>query len=58
MFPPFDVSALETKKKRSYDPTHKFQVGWATKLPWVELQVGFNGCVHTMKCKIYFCIEQ
>jgi hypothetical protein len=28
------------------------------KLPWVELQVGFNGCVHFMKCKICSSIKQ
>jgi hypothetical protein len=27
----------------------------ATKLPWVELQAGFDGCVNIMKCK--FCLK-
>jgi hypothetical protein len=34
-----------------------FKVSWATKLPWVELQVGFDGFFHTMKCKICSKIE-
>jgi hypothetical protein len=29
----------------------------ATKLPWVELQMGFNGCVHIMKCKFFLEVE-
>ncbi len=54
LFPPFNVLALEVKKKHSYDLTQKFQVEWVVKLPWVELQVGFDGCGKYVKCKICF----
>jgi hypothetical protein len=57
LFPPLDMLALKTKNKRSYDLTWKFQVEWVAKLPWVELQVGSNGCVHTMKCKMCSEVE-
>jgi len=30
---------------------------WVAKLAWAELQVGFNGCVHVVKCKMYFEVE-
>jgi hypothetical protein len=51
LFPPLSVSLLEVKKKHSYDVTWKFQVEWAIKLPWVEMQVGFDGCGKYVKCK-------
>ncbi len=31
---------------------------WVAKLPWVEFQVGSDGCVHRMKCKICLEVEQ
>jgi hypothetical protein len=52
LFPPLDVLAPKTKKKWSYDSTQKFQVERVVKKFWVELQVGFNGCLHTVKCTI------
>jgi hypothetical protein len=30
---------------------------WVAKLTWAELQVGFNGCVHIVKCKMYLEVE-
>jgi hypothetical protein len=30
---------------------------WVAKLTWTKLQVGFNGCVHIVKCKMYFEVE-
>jgi hypothetical protein len=52
--PPLNVLGLEVKKKHSYDLTRKFQVEWAVKLPWVELQVDSNGCGKYVKCKFFF----
>jgi hypothetical protein len=42
---------LKTKKKQSFDSTQNFQVEWVAKLPWAELQVGYNGYMHSMKGK-------
>jgi hypothetical protein len=43
------MSPLEVNKTHAYEPKRKFQVSWAIKLPWVEFQVGSNGCVHRVK---------
>jgi hypothetical protein len=58
LFPPLDVLPPWPKKKRSYDSTWKFQVEWVTKLPWAKFQVDYDGCVHIVKCKVFFEIEQ
>jgi hypothetical protein len=34
------MSPLEVNKTKAYE-------SWVPKLPWVELQVGFDGCVCT-----------
>jgi hypothetical protein len=49
------MSPPEVNKTHVYESNRKFQVSWVAKLPWVEFQVGSNGCVHRMKCKI--CLE-
>jgi len=41
----------------AYESKKMFKVSWVAKLPWVELQVGFDGFLHTMKCKICSKIE-
>jgi len=48
---------LEQKlnKTREYESKRKFQVSWATKLPWSKLQMGVDGCVHLVKYKV--CLE-
>ncbi len=54
------VEVLEQKvnKTLDYESKRKFQVSWAAKLPWVELQMGVDGCVHLVKCKICLEVEQ
>ncbi len=32
------MSPLEVNKTQAYESKRKFQVSWATKLPWAELQ--------------------
>jgi hypothetical protein len=34
-----------------------FKVSWATKLPWAKLQMGVDGCVYFMKCKVCSEVE-
>jgi hypothetical protein len=45
------------KIKKSYDSTWKFQIEWATRLPWVEAFVsdGFFFC--NVGCKMCSLIE-
>ncbi len=45
------------KLKKSHDRTWKFEIEWATKLPWVEDLVAKGGFIHTMKCKVCSLIE-
>jgi len=51
------MSSLEVNKTHAYESKRKFQVSWAVKLPWVEFQVGSDGCVHRVKCKICSEVE-
>jgi hypothetical protein len=44
-------------KKRNYDAIRKFQDSWVLKPPWVELCVGSNGDLHTIKSRICSEVE-
>jgi len=52
-----NLSPPKINKTRAYESKKKFQVSWATKLPWVDLWVESNGFVHIIKCKNYSKIE-
>jgi hypothetical protein len=35
----------------------KFQDSWATKLPWIEMNVGSDRLIHVVKCNIFLVID-
>jgi hypothetical protein len=41
-----------------YDSTQKFQIEWATKVPWEEGIVCKDGIINMVKSKVYFLIEK
>ncbi len=41
-----------------YDNTQKFQIEWATKVPWVEGIACKDGMINLVKCRVYFLIEK
>jgi hypothetical protein len=48
-----------TKKlKKLYDHTRKFQLEWATKLPWVEGVLDNDGKLHMVECKVCSTINK
>lgn len=51
------MDGIWKKQKKSYDSTKKFQVEWASKLPWVKGILVEGGFIHTMRCKVYTLIE-
>ncbi len=38
--------------KKSYDNTKKFQIEWATKVPWAEGVVSKDDMINLVKCKV------
>ncbi len=53
----FTVPFKSTIQKKNYDASKSFQYSWATKLPWAKFNLGSNGNLHTIKCKIYNVVE-
>ncbi len=45
------------KPKKSYDAVQKFQIKWATKLPWTEGIVLEGGLIHIVRCRVHSLIE-
>jgi hypothetical protein len=41
-----------------YDSIQKFQIEWATKVPWAEGIEYKYGMINLVKCKVYFLIEK
>jgi hypothetical protein len=48
---------LGKNKKKINNNTRKFQVEWATKLPWVKGLVNEKGFIQSVKCKVCSLIE-
>jgi hypothetical protein len=46
------------KLKKSYDCIWKFQLEWATKLPWVEGVLATDGVFHNVRCKVCSTISK
>jgi hypothetical protein len=44
-------------KTCDYESKKKFQVTWVAKLSCYELQMGVDGCVHLVKCKVCSKVE-
>jgi hypothetical protein len=45
------------KIKKSYDNTWKFQIEWATRLPWVEGFVLDGLFIRNVRCKVCSSVE-
>jgi hypothetical protein len=52
-----EVLEQNINKTCDYESKKKFQVSWVAKLPWFELQMGVDGCVHLVKCKVCSKVE-
>ncbi len=52
-----DVVGVGKKQKKFNDNMRKFQVEWATKLPWVKGLVNEGGFIQSVKCKVCSLIE-
>jgi hypothetical protein len=46
------------KFKKSYDRTCKFQLEWATKLPWVEGVLATYDILHNVQCRVCSTINK
>jgi hypothetical protein len=44
-----NLSTTKINKTWAYESKKKFQLFWATKLPWAKLQVGSNVLMHIVK---------
>ncbi len=42
----------------TYDNTQKFQIEWATKVPWAEGIVCKDGMINLVECRVYSLIEK
>ncbi len=43
--------------KENDEMKHKFQDSWATKLPWIEMNIGSDRLIHVVKCNIFLVID-
>ncbi len=43
--------------KENDETKHKFQDTWATKLPWIEMNIGSDRSIHVVKCNIFLMID-
>jgi uncharacterized protein Veg len=43
--------------KENDESKRKFQDSWATKLPWIEMNIGSDRLLHVVKCDIFLVIN-